>query len=362
MAATLGLIGNRKLLPEGERDIAGDAGLHGKINNYMQTQIPSYFKKLARAAAALGVLLLLVILGLFVRGWQQNRPPTLMELSVTPETGIHLGVPVEVSARVECPWYRLPRKDMDVHGLPESLGRLGEPSRRLAGIGPGTWRWTCKVVLQPFDLGTLVPGELWIGFTENRKQTPDDVVKVLLPQLEVVGMDPSGVVLDMAGPLEAERFGWLKRWGWALALLGILMALAGKIWRQRSRPPTPVPVVPPWETASLALQQLKARLPMPAEAFFVALTDIVRDYLERRFDLPASGRTTPEFLIEMQGREQLRREHRLLLTEFLTSADMIKFARAQATQQQLEQALGQARRFVSESQPKMLENTGEGGP
>lgn len=68
------------------------------------------------------------------------------------------------------------------------------------------------------------------------------------------------------------------------------------------------------------------------ESALVSLTDIVRHYLEKRFNLPARRRTTEEFLsgLERDKKSALRESDRGFLKGFLEAADMVKFARLEA--------------------------------
>ena len=58
------------------------------------------------------------------------------------------------------------------------------------------------------------------------------------------------------------------------------------------------------------------------------ISDLLRNYLEERYALPASGKTTPEFLDEMEFHSALPARAGNFLRTFLNAADMIKFAQA----------------------------------
>jgi hypothetical protein len=62
------------------------------------------------------------------------------------------------------------------------------------------------------------------------------------------------------------------------------------------------------------------------EAFYVDVSRVLRDYLEERFGLRAPERTTEEFLRELEGGDQLARDHRAELERFLSQCDLVKFA------------------------------------
>ncbi len=63
------------------------------------------------------------------------------------------------------------------------------------------------------------------------------------------------------------------------------------------------------------------------EKFYVQLTQIVRLYIERRFQVNAPEQTTQEFLIEVLEKPIFKTEMKAHLEEFLKFADLVKFAK-----------------------------------
>jgi hypothetical protein len=139
-----------------------------------------------------------------------------------------------------------------------------------------------------------------------------------------------------------------------LALLAWLLTkrLSGHIKIEKRQP-----VVPPRPAWEIALEQLAALLArnLPASGqikeYFSGLSDIVRHYIERRFDLRAPEMTTPEFLEAMNKAQALRHEHKQILREFLACCDMVKFAKYGPSEQEIEAAADMTKRFIYETQP-----------
>jgi hypothetical protein len=75
----------------------------------------------------------------------------------------------------------------------------------------------------------------------------------------------------------------------------------------------------------------------------------VRQYIERRFSLMAPERTTDEFLAEVRNDPSLSGPHKELLSSFLQAADMVKFARYEPEQREIDQALSAARDFIEQT-------------
>jgi hypothetical protein len=145
-------------------------------------------------------------------------------------------------------------------------------------------------------------------------------------------------------------------WLWAIWLLGLLAlaALAWWYWRRRRQQPEVVPSVPVAPPHIRALQRLEVALGLldQAEAFSVAVSSAVREYLEDRFVFHAPERTTEEFLIELRRTELLTETQKEVLAGFLTECDLVKFARYEPGVAELRQLHQAAVNLVEETQPR----------
>jgi hypothetical protein len=107
-----------------------------------------------------------------------------------------------------------------------------------------------------------------------------------------------------------------------------LLALAGYlIWRWRRGRLRPR-ILLPFERALQALEAIRPLMrPAQAREFSIAASDIVRGYIEERFDVTATHRTTEEFLHDLLGTSNASlARHRGLLEAFLNQCDLVKFA------------------------------------
>ncbi len=109
-------------------------------------------------------------------------------------------------------------------------------------------------------------------------------------------------------------------WWWMAVLLVMAAGVAAAwwyLWRRREMEVAPLgPPPTPYEIAVHELQQLLRRELMERgelDAFYTRLSDIVRHYLEGRFQLRAPERTTEEFLYEVARDNSLIQEHKELL-------------------------------------------------
>lgn len=106
-----------------------------------------------------------------------------------------------------------------------------------------------------------------------------------------------------------------------------------------------------YDEAVAQLVALEARPPdeTTADAWFVALSAIVRRYLEHRFEIRAPELTTEEFLQVATARPELTPEHRALLTSFLERCDRVKFAGYRPDADESLATLKAARGFVEDT-------------
>jgi hypothetical protein len=297
-----------------------------------------------------GALLLLLFLWL-VLSWWQDAAPRLVRVELWPQGSVHIGDVVRYRAIVACPATSLPLVPFEVK-LPDGVQALDE-QRRVCGLGLNSVRWACDLRVQPFDLTVKGKGALKINVSSGRVNA-GTAVTAELPGLSVKArLKTDEQALRVAKPIAAPWWPRSLAW-WHLLLALALAAAAGwAVWRWLIRPvPTSGPPPEPcWDLARRAMQWLEDALPLSAEEFFVRLTDILRRYCEARFGIRATETTTPEFLAMIRGDSTLSAEQRRALEDFLRAADEVKFAKGDATQEQLLGALRTARQFVTESVP-----------
>ena len=142
---------------------------------------------------------------------------------------------------------------------------------------------------------------------------------------------------------------------WFIALVVIVLAVAGfflrRWWNNRPQPAPLAPTVPPGPPPHLEalrrLAELRARhATLDSYAVAIECSDILRTYIEARFALPIRYQTTREFLGAAQSAPELNAEAQAQLGEFLKFFDQLKFARANATAEQILATIDGAEQFV----------------
>ncbi len=155
---------------------------------------------------------------------------------------------------------------------------------------------------------------------------------------------------------------WLDHIGWIAGGAALLAAIALIIYllaRRKKRPaPVPGPSLPP-ETMQQKYFRLLQELEQQqlwqgnqVKAYYVALTDVLRNYIEERFRTPAMELTTDEILDKARIHTDMR-THLYLLEQILRTADLAKFAKAQPLPHEHAAAMDATRKFITVTLPEI---------
>ena len=151
-------------------------------------------------------------------------------------------------------------------------------------------------------------------------------------------------IRDIRGP-KAVPVSWLVPAVLAGAIVVALCAYG--VWRRRHRG-TPRRTLTLSEQTLERLENIRSlMLPATAREFGIAASEVIRNYIEKRFDVIATQRTTEEFLQTLlQSSNETLARHRPLLAEFLSQCDFVKFAAGSLAVTDMESLFQSARGFV----------------
>jgi hypothetical protein len=258
------------------------------------------------------------------------------------------------------------RYTLEVTAPPEVEIVLSQPAERLGdfdvvdfGIEPAATRDGHTVLTRWYTLVGFSPGHRLLPSPpvhyrlpgEALREAPGRETRISIESL--LAAEEASDIRDVEGP---EPVPADLRPLWALGgAVAALIALAALLHRLLNRPKRARPAPPPrpaHEVAAEALERLRSRRLAERGAFeehYVALSGIVRAYLEERFGLRAPEMTTEEFLLASARVGVLEGRHRTLLADFLAESDLVKFARHRPTVADSERAWAAGRRFVDET-------------
>lgn len=288
--------------------------------------------------------------------------PVQATVSVEPESP-RIGDPIHLELEVVAE----PGVELLMPQFGEALDRFAvvdfAPSERVDDEGRTVARQ--RYTLQAARSGEQSVPPLLIEFIDRRPgraPTPDDAdaYELLTERLPftvqtVLSSDDSLELEPARGSLEPLTEPGRPVWPWLLAGAAVLAAGApfgARLWvarRARGRRRTA------YEQARSELDALLYG-PRPApddpaavDAFYVALSGIVRRYLENRFGLHSPEQTTDEFLEDLAHSPDLERSHQDLLRDFLRGADLVKFAHQLPDASGMNASVGLAQRFLEET-------------
>lgn len=142
-------------------------------------------------------------------------------------------------------------------------------------------------------------------------------------------------------------------WVWAMCVIVVIAAGLAWLTLRRRRLQELVRILrPAHEIAYARLRALVAEDLVKAgriKEFYERISDILRHYIEHRFDLRAPERTTEEFLIELQWTDALSDSDKEHLGEFLKHCDLVKFARHEPTSEQIQRTFDLVKDFIEKT-------------
>lgn len=283
----------------------------------------------------------------FLIKWNQcaetASAPVIVE-TVFPDTEKTIAQKIPCEFLVETSWSLMP---VSAEMTPPAGAQEGKDPE----IIPGKWHWGTrmwKIILwiQPYRSGTI--GETPVKLLFEGGPDGKYLLETKIPSFDVkiISSQQEELFLSDKVPVPGKNPG---NWFWFL--FGGVVFAALLLWLIfRKRTAQPKPGIPVWKQALDSIAALKADFrdkKTSSEQAVIRLTDIVRAFLEQQFSLRAERQTTHEFLESLRNNSSvLDLEQRRFLQEFLSAADMIKFAKLPAEESLFEQAASRAEALI----------------
>jgi hypothetical protein len=169
-----------------------------------------------------------------------------------------------------------------------------------------------------------------------------------------MGTADSADIMDLKPQQTAGKrpFLWLWLLGAAVIIAAALIAL--RCYLRKKQAPIVVPPKPPYDEAMEALTALRAKQYLQKgliREFVFELSDILKRYIERRFDINAAEFTTEEMLAWLSV-SPLEKSQRTTLEWFFRTSDPVKFAKYLPDQETIERFELEARGFIEATRPR----------
>lgn len=227
---------------------------------------------------------------------------------------------------------------------------------------------TQTYTITSFDAGSYNVPSFSFG-SKDSVLTSNDVNLLV----QAVKVDTTKAIYDIKQPFAVSYtfMDWLKdNWVWVVIGLVIILAVIGIIYYLKKRPKkeTAIPEVkvfiPPHVEALIKLKELRERKLWQqgeVKAYHSELSDVIREYLEKRYIIKTQEKTTDEIFASLKYLD-IADESRNMLRQILLLADLVKFAKEKPLPAENEQSIEKAVAFVSQTQQvTVLKQPMEGG-
>lgn len=216
-----------------------------------------------------------------------------------------------------------------------------------------------RFMITAFELG-----ELEIPSFDVRVEGSDGMVTEVptdawAVHVRSVGLDEGGEIRAIKGPLSIART-FVSVLPWLMLLAG-LIAVGVVWWRRRRRENSshlrPVQLLkPPHEIAYQALDHLERSGLLQRGAvkdFHVSVSEIIRNYVEGRYEIFALEMTTTE-LVDRLWRVGIEGDLLGRFRMFLERSDLVKFAKLRPSADESRDMVAIARSLVDDTRPQMM--------
>lgn len=232
---------------------------------------------------------------------------------------------------------------------------------------PSLYKVQQQLTLTSFDSGYYEIGNLPITVNGQIMNTNRLALAVQTVQVDTTQMAIRDIKDIRAVSLSALDY--LKIYWWVVLIFVVIgLLIGGYFWvkkRMRERPNIPVepaaPVIPPHIIAAQALEALKEKKLWQEgkiKLYHTELTDILREYIEQRFQVMAHEQTSDEILSGLKF-VLTDAEAMIRLRKSLKTADLVKFAKHKPGFNENEMSLSYAQEFVSLTTEKEVQKGNE---
>lgn len=220
-----------------------------------------------------------------------------------------------------------------------------------------------RIILTSFDSGSYVLPPLYVlmaradGSIDTLEYTGPRLAVNTIP-IDTATFQPHDIKGQIRYPLTFRE---------VIPWVGLALLVAALVWllvrwirlRRQNRDFFGKPVVkdPPHIVALRSLEKTRAQKLWQAgkqKQFYTQVTDALRQYIADRFDVAALEQTSAEMFRDLQDKD-IEPELKEKLKDLFTTADFVKFAKHTASDQENENAIPTAIRFVNETYMKEIE-------
>ena len=207
-----------------------------------------------------------------------------------------------------------------------------------------------KIIITSWDSGSYYIPPVKFSATSKSNAL---IISVLLPNI-----DANSELKDIKGPLD-DNIGWSDIWPWlVLALLILLSIFIYKKYFNKKKKTVVVKKniqTPAHVLALNALKKLENKKLIDKKdikEYYSSISEIIRRYIENRFNFPALELTTYEILDIITA--NIKKEESISLKNILEISDLVKFAKKIPDQNENIKNLNLATDFVKKTKKEII--------
>lgn len=218
----------------------------------------------------------------------------------------------------------------------------------------GSLTTTKKYIVSAYDSGTYLAGPVKLFFNTASGAADSFISNSITVTVTTLPVDTTKPVKPIKAPMEVA-WSWMEFIYYIIAalLLLILGGIAFFMWRKKHQPkpvvverPKPKDPAHVWAKRELRkLEEEKLWQKDETKQYYSRLTDILRMYLEYRYEWYALESTTEEIAAEID-KYDINDVAKKLLLDTLRTADLVKFAKMQTPADVSAKALENVKDFV----------------
>jgi len=236
----------------------------------------------------------------------------------------------------------------------EGVEMIGAPVTDTIAKKDGVLELESRIVLTSFDSGSYTL-PTFFAYKIKSDGTTDTLffeggkLEFTTIQIDTTSFKPFDVKGQMNYPYSiTEALPWV---GIVLLIAAVVLIVTKMVKNLRNKKTIfgkPIVIDPPHITALREIEKIRNEKlwQKNQKEYYTRLTDVLREYIEKRFSIQALEQTSNEILNDL-SKEKIEPKIFGELTELLTLSDLVKFAKYSATEQECEASIPASVRFVN---------------
>jgi hypothetical protein len=218
-----------------------------------------------------------------------------------------------------------------------------------SGWKPDGERYVNSLSLITFDADTLQLSPLRVDWSSGQRAFSDSSLLMVIATPSPSDINDIEDIKD----IYREKAKWTDYLFWIALMGGLLLAAMLATWYLKNRKPKSVVTnrvleLPPHELALKKLEVLGSKQLWQKghlKPYYAELTYIIREYLQKKYQIPALESVSSEILAALD-RTQWPERHRAALAQLLQEADIVKFAKGVPAETYHAQAFQEVKQMI----------------